>query len=620
MQSLSYKISLVIVVLMFCYKHSFSQNINGEKIIIGRESITVINFPDKVLNINFSDDAAYDYYTPTRREEKSIAIQFNKEQKTGPNTGLLVNEGGRSHMFRIVFDSTYNINDDSRPPLWYDHSNLKELKTFVQKQKQVSDKPADEATAAKQKKEEEEEERREAEERKAEALAAKKQQEADAERKAKEIEQQKKVEDQKQKEHAAEMAKAKKDATEKEKEAKLAAQKEAEAQKAAEQKAQKDAELLAKQQADEEKKLADLKAKQVAEEKAKAEELADLKAKQAADKKVREEELRALKEKKDAEALARAQAEQERKEKAAADALAKAEADKIAKEKAAADALAKAEREAEERKRIQEEKLAQQRAADEEKKRKAEEEAARKEAERQAAAERMAKLEEERIKLEEEKQYSEVGLWQRYGKKGIDVYNFPREQVPTVISDFYIAKDTLRNFQISDSILKIDIPDKLNIAAEQPINKGVNITLENMVFKDIQTFYKLKIDNTTNEDFLLGPTYLYWYDANNKAKQIIKSTYITYINFFPIVRPKTTQYIVFSTRSPNVIDGESMVLFVNDRRKDKGGASIVITGTQYVNELAKVQAAAKKDADGAFEEKTTEEKPSKKKNRKSKKR
>ena len=565
------------------YINGFSQNINGEKIIVGRESITIINFPEKVLNINFSDDAAYDYYTPTRREEKSIAIQFNKEQKTGPNTGLLVNEGGRSHMFRLVFDSTYNINDDSRPPLWYDHSNLKDLRAFVQRQKDQASKSVDDAGTAKAKKEQEEQERKEAEQRQAEALAAKKQQEAEAAQKTKELEQQRKAEEQRTKQQAAELAKAKKDAEEKEKQAALAAKKEADARKAAEEKARKDAEALAKKQAEEEKRLQSLKEKQEAESLAK------------------EKELKELQAKKDADALARAQA------------------DKEAKEKAAAEALAKAQREAEERRIKEEERVAKQKAAEEEKRKKAEEETAKKEAERIAAQERLAKLEEERKKAEAEKAYSEVGLWQRYGKKGIDVYNFPREQVPTVISDFYIAKDTLRNFQISDSIIKEDIPDKLNIASEQPVNKGVNITLENMVFKDIQTFYKLKVENTTSEDFLLGRTYMYWYDANNNAKQIIKSTYITYIGFFPIVRPGTTQYIVFTTRSPNVVDGESLVLFVDERRKEKGSASIVISGELYNKELAKVQAGADKNKKGAIAEEKKAEPPAKKKGRKGRK-
>jgi septin family protein len=179
-----------------------AQNINGEKIIVGRESITVINFPDKVLNINFSDDDAYDYYIPKRREEKSISIQFNKEKKSGPNTGLLVNEGGRSHMFRLIYDSTYNINDDTRPPLWYDHSNLKGLKAFVQKQKEL-----EKLTAEEQEKALKQQEKEAAEDRKKEVLAAQKQAEAEAAQKAKDLEKQRKEQEEKQKQSAAEIAK-----------------------------------------------------------------------------------------------------------------------------------------------------------------------------------------------------------------------------------------------------------------------------------------------------------------------------------------------------------------------------------------------------------------------------
>ncbi|HTG57396.1 MAG TPA: cell envelope integrity protein TolA, partial [Niabella sp.] len=216
-----------------------AQNINGERILVGRESITVINFPDKVLNINFSDDGAYDYYIPKRREEKSISLQFNKEQATGPNTGLLVNEGGRSHMFRIVFDSTYNINDDSRPPLWYDHSNLKELKAFVQKLKENRSAGNDEASIAKQDKEQEAERKKEIEARKAEAALAQKKSREEAAEKAKEAEKLRKSEEAKEKEEAALIAKTKKEAEDKEKQLELALQKEEADKKARELKEKK---------------------------------------------------------------------------------------------------------------------------------------------------------------------------------------------------------------------------------------------------------------------------------------------------------------------------------------------------------------------------------------------
>ncbi|WP_460686411.1 hypothetical protein, partial [Niabella aquatica] len=195
----------------------YAQNINGERILVGKESITIINFPDRVLNINFSDDGAYDYYIPKRREEKSISLQFNKEKENAPNTALLVNEGGRSHMFRIVFDSTYNINDDSRPPLWYDHSSLKELKAFVQRQKELIAKDNDEAAIARLDKEQEQERKREMDAKKAEAMVIQKKKEAEAVQKAKEAEKQQKQEEIKLKEETASLAKAKKDAEEKEK-------------------------------------------------------------------------------------------------------------------------------------------------------------------------------------------------------------------------------------------------------------------------------------------------------------------------------------------------------------------------------------------------------------------
>lgn len=540
----------IVPLFLTAYFTAGAQNINGERILVGKESITIINFPDKVLNINFSDDGAYDYYIPKRREEKSISLQFNKEHQTAPNTSLLVNEGGRSHMFRIVYDSTYNINDDSRPPLWYDHSNLKELKAFVQKQKELMAGGNDEAAIAKRDKEQEEERKKEMEAKKVEAMKAQREKEKEVAEKAKDVEKQRKLDEAKQKEETAALAKAKKDAEEKEKQLLIAQQKENADRKAA-------AELAKKQELE----------------------------------------------------LARKKAEEDRKL-------------KELKDKKDADALAKAEKDAAERKRIEEEALAKKKALEEEKQRKVAEELAKKEAEKKAAQERLAQLEAERKQREAEKAYSEVGLWQRYGKKGIDVYNYPAGQMDMVNADFFIIADTLRNFHVSDSLIKASASSKLNITATSLVNGGVKMTLENIAFKDVHTYYKVKIENNTAEDFLLGKTYMYWYDDKEQAKMIIKCSYLTYINFYPIIRPQSSQYIVFATRSPNVIPGESLVLFIEDRRKEKGSASIVIPGNAYIKELAKVQTTVntKKGQAGRTNDsdKTKEEEKNTKKSKKKK--
>ncbi|MCH5720973.1 hypothetical protein [Niabella hibiscisoli] len=145
-------------------------------------------------------------------------------------------------------------------------------------------------------------------------------------------------------------------------------------------------------------------------------------------------------------------------------------------------------------------------------------------------------------------------------------------------------------------MIRSSAPNKINITADKIVNGGVKMTLENIAFKDVHTYYKVKVENETNEDFLLGRTYMYWYDKNEKAKMIIKGSYLTYISFYPIIRPHTSQYIVFATRSPNVVEDESLVLFVDDRRKEKGGTSIVVPGKYYVSELAKVQSSVKSAA------------------------
>lgn len=534
----------ILLTLLGTYKIC-AQNINGEKILVGRESITIINFPDKVLNINFSDDAAYDYYVPKRREEKSISLQFNKSQQTAPNTNLLVNEGGRSHMFRVVFDSTYDINDDTRPPLWYDHSSLKELKAFVQNQQQLMAKGNSDADMALIDKEQERQRMEDMDKRKAEVAKAQQRQTEETAMKEESAKKQNKAAVEQQKEQEAALAKAKREVDEKEKQIELAKQKEIAEQKEATHKAKMESEALAKQRAADELRIKKLK-------------------------------------------------EQQKK-----------------------DELEKAQADADERAKLQQEAVAKQKIADEEKKKKAAEALAKKEADKKAAQEKLAELEALHKQQLAEKAYSEIGLWQRYGKQGIDVYNYPAGQMAMVNADFFIIADTLRNFRISDSLINSDIPDKVNVRAGVEINGGVRVTLENIAFKDVHTYYKVKIENTTKEDFLLGKTYMYWYDQKEQAKMIIKCSYLTYIKFYPIIRPHTTQYIVFATRSPNVIPDESLVLFIEDRRKEKGSTSIVIPGNDYIKELAKVQASLRKKSGEVDAEKFSEDKkpvqPSKRK-------
>ncbi|MCH5597560.1 hypothetical protein [Niabella ginsengisoli] len=188
-----------------------------------------------------------------------------------------------------------------------------------------------------------------------------------------------------------------------------------------------------------------------------------------------------------------------------------------------------------------------------------------------------------------------------------------------VNADFFIAADTLRNFKIADSLINTSSSDILNITADKILNGGVKVTLENIAFKDVHTYYKVKIENNTKEDFLLGKTYMYWYDKQDQAKMIIKCSYLTYINFYPIIKPGTSQYIVFATRSPNVIESESLVLFIEERRKEKGVAGIVIGGKNYIDELAKVQTSVRSSVDSKAVKQTKpqeDEKPNKKSRRK----
>lgn len=669
-------IFLLLGLLCFPVSYVIAQSLNGQKIMVGADAPAFVVFNDDIVNAEFNTPEGSKFYALKGRSDKSMSITYQGDGKDIPdNIGLTIQEGKRSHYLIITFNKNYDINKD--PSLWYDFANLKDLKKIADRQK-----ASNKEELAKLEQEQELERQQQASAREKEAVASKKQQEADASKRKKEIEEAGKKEAVQQAENEKKLAKAREEEKKKEEERKKAetaakaqdeerkkieallkqeetnnklaieknnkqaeedrkkaeaamkARDEEDKRIAAAAAKKKEEEDKAKQtalarQKEEDRKLAEAAAKKKAEDDKKlAEQLAklqdeDRRKAEAAAKKKREEE-----EKKEAAlALARAEAtkkkeEEERKQKAQEEAVAKAAAKKrederlkaeeaenkrIAAEKKKADDLAKAEA----KRKEDERKLAEAVA-----KAKAEEE--RKKKEHEEALALLKKIEEEKEKAKREKAYSRAGLWERYGSKGINVFDPPKMQMDYLNADCYLMADTIKNYKYAmDLIAK---PANQKIASEKTVNGGVSLVLENISFNEANVYFKIKIDNKSKEDFLMGATMVYWYNEDGSPKKILKLSYLTYLQMMPIVPPGQEQHIVLVIRNASIHDNELININISERRPEKEKLDIVLEGKVYNKEQFKnakpiviETIESVKDTNAAPEEKGKKKKRNKKK-------
>ena len=331
--------------------------------------------------------------------------------------------------------------------------------------------------------------------------------------------------------------------------------------------------LLAKKKEDDERKRLDALEKKKAEDKRKTDEAIARLAEQDRAKALAAAKIKADEERRKEEAAAKAEAKRLEDEKRKADAIAKAKADEERKKQ---EALAK-----QEALRKEEEK----RKADAAAKAKVEEE--RKKREHEEALARLKLLEEEKEKKRIEKAYSRVGLWERYGSKGINVFDIPEKQFSIANADFFLARDTLRNYNYSLGLLQQS--PVMNIQSDKTVNGGVSLALESIVFDAPNAYFKIKITNKSKDDFLMGFTGLYWYNEDGTPKKWLYCSYITYIAGFPIVPPGQETRIVLVTRDANIPDEDMLNINMSDRRPGKEPLNIVFGGDVYNKERMKIE-------------------------------
>ncbi|MDF2383720.1 hypothetical protein JMG10_19725 [Nostoc ellipsosporum NOK] len=593
--------------LLFAYLPSAAQNLNGQRITVGADAPAFLIFNDEVVNAEFSTPEGTRLYSCKVRNNKSMSLTYKGDARQVPeNIGLTVQEGKRNHYFIISFNKDYDINRD--PSLWYDYSNLKELKKIAQR---LSTTNKDDL--AKLEQEEKEQAKKEEEKRQADVAKAQQTREQEADRIRRELKEMEKKDSKEQQELETKLIKAKEDEQKRNEEKKKAAdeakQKEAERLKIEallkqETDQHKKDEETARKKQEEDRKKAELKA---AEEK-KAAELAARK--KAEDDKKRAEEIARLKEadRIKAEAELKRKQEEDRKKaelQAQAEAKRKAEEEKKQQEIARKKQEEDARRAQAEAKRKEEERLLRE-AAD-----KARLEEERRKKEHEEALARLKALEEEKERQRQEKAYTRAGLWERYGSKGINIFDIPDKQPQYVNSDFYLTTDTLRNYQYSMELLKA--APNLAINSQETVNGGVSMTLENIAFSGPNAYFRIHINNKSKEDFLMGAALVRWYNADETYRKPLRCSYVTFIQSFPIVRPGQDTRIVVVIRDANIQDGDILNINIGERRPDRKNMDIVFDGKVYNKERMKIEKKLTPDEPASADTNSKEKKGKRKK-------
>ncbi len=519
-------LSILLVILCFASPLS-AQNINGEKIHVAADALTVLKFDSEVKRYEFGERKGYT--CQVRDADNSLVIKTTEENPGATN--LIVTEGKRTHYFIISFLPKIDINNTK---LYYDYSDLKALKKLVQSTEgqpmamapKTEEKEEITETKTKKEKKKEEKARQEEEERirKEEELAiarskAEKQKEAERLKKLEEEEQQKKL---------AKQAE----------EDRIAAEK-------------KDQEYAA-----------NLKREQQQKEKlAKEEERLRLEKEKQAQLAFATEEARKKKEAEEQERIKRIQDEKEaalakQKEEAR---IAAENKKKLAEEKERKRVEAEREKQLvilKEKQRKEDERLAKIALQEEAKRKKEEEEKAR------LAA------------IESKSEYTQAELWKKYPNI---VFGDPPED-QHMAGEYYVPTDTAENYRVSTAL--INMAPWLDRHSDT-IN-DVSITFQSMIFSGVNCYMRFVVRNQSKKDFLLGHMNLRWHKDSTSYHDLFPC----YVTGFPVVLPGKEYTMVYVSRAVNAEESDWFTFSMRDRLK-KIRLEVPVTGAGYNLEMSR---------------------------------
>lgn len=586
--------SVVLFVVLLYAGALQAQELNGEVITISENMLTVLKFKSEIKACQFGTRKGYSFQT--RDNDNSVVI---KSTEANPqNTNLVITEGDRTHNFIVQYQKNVDIN---KVKLYYDYSNLKELKKYVEKQnssiqqpvialnneKRVAVSPAPEPESQQEPEPAKESAKEKKAREKKEAQARKEKEKAEQDRMQREAEEQERIAQETRK-------KAEQDAAKREEE--RLAREAAEQKRLREEEEKVRAIALKKQQEKEarEKALAEAQARE-------AERKAQQDAKRQAEQEKRDAELAALREKqkqKDLEEKQKAELKRQEQELAAKELAAKKQREK---EEAAA-ALAEKKRIEQaraEQLRIEKEKQAEEQRVLAEKKKKDKEEADRllalerqrlKEAELARKAEAEANAREQRKVDSVRKRYSHAGLYVAYPGVALQDPPFGQKLGP----DYFLQTETAANKAYAETLMT---PEAGSLVRAEP-QDDVHITLQSIGFSGVNAFYLIRIENTGSSDFLTGQTTVAWYKYRDSSGVYLLPAYLGSKSIahdsvyrqavkeyaFPVIPPGQSALYVIATRAVNTTDQGQFAIQIQDRSKKKEYA-LYFSGKVYNAEM-----------------------------------
>jgi hypothetical protein len=580
-----------------------SQNISGEKIQVSAESLSVLKFNSKITHFEFDDKV--NYSGQVRTNDNSLVIRTIGDHPD--TTNLYVTEGKRGHWFIIIFLQTIDVNNTK---LYYDYSDLKNLKKVVAQEQQdqanalaaananaSSQIPVNNTTASATTTNTAPQNTGETDAQKArinamiikataDSIAAQKAEDAQIAKAAADAKKQKAIDDAKRQQFVTDSINAKNAS-----DAKLAQQR-ADSIQAKEIADAKRSQFVTDSIAA--KKAEDAQALQAATDAANAKKAEDARLAKAAadaqkqkaidDARLAQAKTDSINAKNAADArLAKARLDSIRIKKAEDARLAQMQADSIKAQKILAAKIAQHISDSIQTQKIIAAKIAQHIADSTQAKQIADAKIAKAaELAKQQELARVAAIEKKRIAdsiAAIPKVYTHLDLWKKYPT--IVFENPPPGQ--SLASDYFLTDDTAENSRVSNLILNnLVANDTLETTMVSDTDQNTNFTLKSIDFSGVNCYMQLIISNKSKQDYLVGQINLKWYQANGGPAY---NLYPCYLTAFPVLSPGAERTIMLVTRAVNIKDNDHLILTLGDRLGEIS-LEMSIPGTLYNQQMA----------------------------------
>jgi hypothetical protein len=159
---------------------------------------------------------------------------------------------------------------------------------------------------------------------------------------------------------------------------------------------------------------------------------------------------------------------------------------------------------------------------------------------------------------------------------GINFDEPPNGQMLT--GDFFVPTDTTENSVVSTSILRSDSSIRLNISSTN--DKGLEVTLQSITFSGVNAYMRLNIKNNGKTEVPIGKMNVQWMKSNGNSYNL----YACYVSGFPILAPGKQTTIIYSTRAVNAGSADAFIFTMNDRQ-DKFTTNLSFGGEVYNREM-----------------------------------